>query len=80
MKKQFTKKEIEKRFQALYSEGEIYLSKKQLYSGSWYAINYDAKSIDIKSSNLYDIALELHLATNEEIAQMKKAAGYYSYK
>jgi 23S rRNA-/tRNA-specific pseudouridylate synthase len=78
VKKQFSKKEIEKRFFALYPNGEINLDGNMY---NWYWTDDTSKRTkSIKSSNLYDLALELSLASHSEVSEMKKEAGYASYR
>ena len=74
MRKQFTRKGIEKLFKAIYSEGEICLDGTCW--NWWYCINENSRTIKIKGSNLYDVAEELSLVNKDEIISMKKLAGY----
>jgi hypothetical protein len=75
--KQFSKKEIEKRFYALYPNGELFKDKT-----TWcYCENANQKVKYLYNvNNYYDLAETLHLSNPSEIAEMKKAAGYYSYQ
>lgn len=76
MPKQFTRKSIEKLFKVQYPEGEIALTGNNY----WYCENENSKCINLKCSNLYDVAEQLMLVPKLEIAEMKKAAGYISCK
>lgn len=75
--RQFSKKEIEKRFKILYPDGEINLGRRPW----WYCTTSNSRCINLyHCSTLYDIAEALQLAPPEEISAMKKAAGYVSYQ
>jgi len=78
MSKQFTRKGIEKLFKIQYPEGEINLDGTSW--NWWYCQSEDGKCIDIKGSNLYDVAEELGLVDKKDITEMKKLAGYVSCK
>lgn len=73
MKKQFTKKEIEKRFKALYPNGIIRFDKPAFYSKDGNI------TIDIRYNDLYELALKLNLASTSEVSEMKRLAGYRNY-
>jgi methionyl-tRNA synthetase len=73
MKKQFTKKQIEKLFKEIYTDGEIYLGKGEW----WYCESKESRCINLRCSNLYDVAEKLNLVPQEEIKEMKRLAGYY---
>lgn len=79
IKKQFSKKGIEKLFYATYSKGEICLDGST-YDWWWTPDIDNIKIKDIRANNLYDVAEKLNLVSPEEIAQMKKLAGYRSYQ
>jgi hypothetical protein len=75
--KQFSKKEIEKRFYALYPNGELFKDRN-----TW-CYTEDGKTrlkYLPRVNNYYDLAEALYLATKTEIAEMKRKAGYYSYQ
>lgn len=75
--KQFSKKEIEKRFHDMYPDGELFKD-----NNTWcYCENQNSKMIHLyKVNNYYDLAESLYLASQTEITEMKKKAGYVSYQ
>lgn len=77
-RKQFSKKEIERRFYEVYPEGEISLNGS--FWNWWYVEKKTIRPKPIRASNLYDVAENLGLASSEEISNMKKLAGYTSYQ
>jgi len=76
MPKAFTKKQIDKLFKIKYPEGELFK-----HNNVWYfAESENNQCKKLRVNNFYDIAEILNLVDIDTINQMKKAAGYESYK
>jgi len=77
MAKMFTLNQLNQLFKELYPEGEICKTKNKFKYDVYYN-NNKVKTFAV--NNLYDLAEKLNLATNDNVAQMKKNSGYESYQ